>query len=251
VVRKQRRLDAIEALCFAALIGLVAFYVGTKYGSSPDPGRWLGEKYGYQKVSRNAEEWIIRDFFNDKRNGVFVDVGAADYKENSNTFFLETGLGWTGLAIDALPEFGDNYRRYRPKTVFASFFVSDSSDSQATLYVPVSFNREAASGTAAAAKAQGLVVTPKQVPTITLDDFLTKSGLDRFDFLSMDIELAEPKALAGFSIEKYLPSLVCIEAHSEVRQQILDYFAKHDYVLVGRYLRSDPDNLYFSPLTKK
>jgi hypothetical protein len=64
----------------------------------------------------------------------------------------------------------------------------------------------------------------------------------------MDIELAEPKALRGFDIDRFKPELVCIEAHEEVRQQILDYFARHGYVVVGRYLRADTQNLYFTPL---
>jgi hypothetical protein len=54
--------------------------------------------------------------------------------------------------------------------------------------------------------------------------------------------------LAGFAIDRFRPTLVCIEAHPQVRQQILDYFARHGYVAVGRYLRVDHDNLYFIPL---
>ena len=63
----------------------------------------------------------------------------------------------------------------------------------------------------------------------------------------MDIELWEPKALAGFDIDRFRPSLVCVEAHPEVRQQILDYFAAHGYAIVGKYLRADTQNLYFTP----
>jgi hypothetical protein len=87
------------------------------------------------------------------------------------------------------------------------------------------------------------------VPTTTLNAVLDQAGLTRVDFLSMDIELAEPKALAGFDIDRFQPGLVCIEAHLEVRQQILDYFATHRYSLVGKYLRADPHNLYFRPLS--
>jgi len=84
-------------------------------------------------------------------------------------------------------------------------------------------------------------------PTITLTELLDKEGLRKIDFVSMDIELAEPKALAGFDIERFRPRLLCIESHVEVRQPILDYFAKHGYVVDGRYLRADVRNLWFVP----
>lgn len=67
------------------------------------------------------------------------------------------------------------------------------------------------------------------------------------DFLSIDIELAEPAALRGLDVERYRPRLVCIEAHPQGRQQLLDYFAAHGFVVVGKYLRADTANLYFTP----
>ena len=81
---------------------------------------------------------------------------------------------------------------------------------------------------------------PRQVPRRTLDSLLDQAGIVRFDFLSMDIELSEPAALRGFDIERFRPRLVCIEAHGETRQAILDYFAAHGYVLVGKILTSRP-----------
>jgi hypothetical protein len=85
------------------------------------------------------------------------------------------------------------------------------------------------------------------VSTITLNDLLARERVARLDFLSMDIELAEPRALAGFDIGRYRPGLVCIEAHPQVRQQLLDYFHRRHYVLVGKYLGVDAQNLYFMP----
>jgi hypothetical protein len=72
-------------------------------------------------------------------------------------------------------------------------------------------------------------------------------GITRIEFLSMDIELHEPAALRGFAIARPSPRLVCIEAHPQVRQPILDYFAAHDYVIVGKGLRMDTENLWFAP----
>ncbi len=77
---------------------------------------------------------------------------------------------------------------------------------------------------------------------------LSEHGIARVDFMSMDIETGEPAALAGFTIASFKPALVCIEAHYAVRQQILDYFARAGYVLVGKYAQADPLNYYFAPL---
>jgi len=72
-------------------------------------------------------------------------------------------------------------------------------------------------------------------------------GVKAVDFLSMDIELHEPQALKGFDIERFRPALVCIEGLLPVRQQILDYFADHRYVLVGWYVRVHRKHFYFMP----
>jgi len=91
-------------------------------------------------------------------------------------------------------------------------------------------------------------VTPTTATTSTLDDVLDRLAIERIDFLSIDIELAEPQALAGFSIARFAPRLVAIEAHPPVRQQILDYFARHGYVLIGKYWQADDQNFWFAPL---
>jgi hypothetical protein len=88
----------------------------------------------------------------------------------------------------------------------------------------------------------------RQVRVRTLDGILEESKVDRIDLLSMDIELGEPVALAHFSIDRYRPRLAVVEAHSQTRQAILEYFAHARYVVVGRYLRADTRNLYFAPL---
>lgn len=91
----------------------------------------------------------------------------------------------------------------------------------------------------------------KQVPTITLNDLLAPAAITNIDFISMDIELSEPQALAGFDLRRFMPRLVCIEAHPQTRQHILDYFAARGYTIVGKYLRLDQINLWFTPLAPR
>ena len=213
----------------------------------PRGARYLEAAYGPSRYSQFAEEWIVRDFFQDRRGGTFVDVGANHYRDSSTTYYLEQHLGWSGLAIEPLAEFAADYKAHRPATVFLPFFVSDVSDARAKMYV-LDAHTVVSSSDKAFTERTGKNPREIEVPTITLNDLLQKQGMEKIDFLSMDIELSEPKALAGFDVERYRPELVCIEAHSEVRQQILDYFARHGYVIVGKYLPADEHNLYFMPL---
>jgi FkbM family methyltransferase len=207
---------------------------------------WFKEAYGPSSNSEHAEEWLIRDFFGDQRGGFFVDVGSYDYKRFSNTYYLEQRLGWSGVAIDAQEEFAADYAKYRPRTRFFALFVSDRSDAVESLFVP-DRNRLVASSNKEFADRYDASGKERKVRTTTLNDLLERVHPTRIDFMSMDIELAEPKALAGFDIVRYRPRLVCVEAHPEVRQHLLDYFADHDYRVVGRYLRADPSNLWFAP----
>ena len=202
--------------------------------------------YGPARSSRDFEEWIIRDFFQDRKGGVFLDVGANHFRSHSNTYFLETALGWSGVAVDALEEFAADYKTHRPRTKFVAMFASDVPDTTVQFFVPKD-NLLVASANRDFTIREGAEGVARTVPTTTLNAVLEQAGIDRIDLLSMDIELAEPKALAGFDIDRFAPALVCIEAHPDVRQEILDYFHQHDYVVIGKYLRADPKNLYFRP----
>jgi len=243
---RARRFDLVEVGLIVMVVGLFAYLAPRPQVAEPDEADALKAAYGPERYSRNEEEWIIRDFFKDRRGGVFVDVGAAHYKSTSNTYYLEHNLGWSGIAVEPLRHFAADYAKYRPRTRFRPFFVSDVTDDHVKMYT---YGEDFAASSSDLDWVKRFGDNPREVSavTITLNDLLAREKIETFDFMSMDIELAEPKALAGFDIERFRPALVCIEAHPEIRQVILDYFARHNYVVVGKYLRVDELNLYFAP----
>jgi FkbM family methyltransferase len=247
-------LNAVELAMIAAPLVVVAYLTGVAHTRtkvlpfmSPDRKEIevLEKKYGPSYFSVGVEEWILKDFFRGRRDGVFVDVGANHYQNGSNTYYLETMMGWSGVAIEPQVKFAAGYREHRPRTTFLPLFVSDVSAKQTTLYV--ADQDVVSSGVREFAESWG-DVTETTVTTSTLDDALDRLKIQRVDFVSIDIELAEPQALAGFSIGRFAPALVAIEAHPPVRQQILDYFARNRYVLLGQYWRADAHNFWFAPL---
>ena len=200
--------------------------------------------------SQHDEELIVRDFFKDRRDGIFLDVGCASPITDSNTYYLEKHLGWSGLAVDALPEFAQAWERKRPRSRFFNFLVSDHADTVEPFY------RSSLRGTSSVSKDAGAMRGPGgkkvefdtlHVPTTTLTRLLDTNKVDHVDFLSLDIEGWEPQALAGFDIERFKLGLACVEAKPANRQKLLDYFTAHGYRRLERYQEQDPVNYYFAP----
>jgi len=246
----RARLELWEVLLAALFVALVLSAL--RPARMPDHQSateidYFRERYGPGRNTEREEEWLIRDFFRERRGGVFVDVGANHHQLTNKTYFLETELDWSGIAIEPQRQFAAGWAEHRPRTRFFPLFVSEASDRLAELHV-LKDNPSVASADREFVRLFGEPDEVQQVPTVSLTDLLDREGIQRFDFLSMDIELHEPQALRGFDIERFRPSLVCIEALLPIRQQILDYFAQHGYVVVGRYVWVDRENLYFMPL---
>lgn len=199
------------------------------------------------RYSRDKEELIIRDFFQDRREGVFLDVGCWQPIQASNTYYLEHHLGWSGIGIDALDEMAPGWKRHRPASKFLNYVVTDKAGAIKPFFrvdlTDISAVEQPLVGPAGKPVASRTIM----VPTITLTKALDDNGFKHVDFLSMDIEGAEVPALAGFDIERFRPLLVCIESKVKNREAILSYFKKHGYHRIERYLKYDQSNWYFTP----
>jgi FkbM family methyltransferase len=238
VRRFQRPFWSIAAEVLVALAAVSACHAGA-------PNNILTD--GTKLYSQHDEELVIRHFFDDEKGGVFLDVGCWDWKEGSTTLYLEERLGWSGIGVDAQPDVRAGYERHRPRTTFMNYIVTDHSGTMDKLYVAGQISSVNEDHVEQFPGAQWYGPEPIEVPTITLDELLSKNGVEHIDFLSMDIEGAEPKALAGFDIRKYKPRLVCIESAPNVRDAILQYFTAHGYERVDEYLPYDSVNWYFRP----
>jgi len=234
-------------LAAAAAIGACAPPARTLSAEAQEGSEPRSALEGRPLYSQGNEELIIRDFFGDRINGFFVDVGAAWPITYSNTYYLEGHLGWSGVAVDALPEYGPSWLESRPRSRFYSYFVTDRDDAVETFYRSELTGVSSSSRKQAQGPSGGASYEEMLVPSITLSRLLEENGVSRVDFLSMDIEGAELTALAGFDIERFRPELVCIEAKPENRRGILEYFEAHGYERLERYSEHDRTNYYFAP----
>lgn len=69
----------------------------------------VGIIFAFEKSSAfygqyQQDQYVYENFFKNKQNGVFVDIGAHDGITLSNTYFFEKTMGWTGICIEPIPE---------------------------------------------------------------------------------------------------------------------------------------------------
>ncbi len=163
---------------------------------------------------------LVAAFFG-PRKGYFVEVGANEPRERSQTFHLEQA-GWTGVLIEPQPGLAAQLRAERKAKVFAVACSSpDNAGRTLPLHVagPLSgLDRERmAPGSTPAAVIE--------VPIRTLDDVLAEAGAPQgFDFLSIDVEGHELEVLRGFDIARWRPQLILLEDH------VAD-LSKHRYLM--------------------
>ena len=105
---RKWHLSPVEALLAMTFV-VVVTWVGARHWFVQYSGPTLvdedlrtefQQRFGPERFSMDMEEWIIRDFFLDRRDGTFVDVGAWDPTKGSNTYRLERDFGWSGLAVE-------------------------------------------------------------------------------------------------------------------------------------------------------
>jgi FkbM family methyltransferase len=191
--------------------------------------------------SQGYEELIVRDFFGDKKGGVFVDIGCYLPRELSTTYYLEDQLQWTGVGVDAQRDFATAWKKERPRSTFVSTAISDKDGETLTLFI---------AGTTASLEKWAMEIFTKdlkeiEVRTITLNTLLDMLVIDKIDFLSIDIDGGEIGALKGFDIQRYKPELCAVEA--VMPELVKEYFAANGYELIEKYLKVDKVNLYFRP----
>jgi FkbM family methyltransferase len=184
------------------------------------------------------ETRLIAAFFGN-RKGYFVEVGANDPRERSQTWHLEQA-GWTGVLIEPQPQLADKLRALRTAKVFA---VACSSPENAGRTLPLhvagplsALDRERM---APGAAPEAVI----EVPVKTLDAVLEEAGAHPgFDFLSIDVEGHEIEVLRGFDIARWHPRLILLEDH--VRD-----LAKHRYLKAAGYriIRRYENNGWYVP----
>lgn len=195
---------------------------GPQFGYyEPDILAWKNEVPTYFS---NAEEFWLRSY-HPKKGDIIVDIGAG---RGEDALPFSEAVGPTGkvLAVEAHPATFERLKRFCALNKFANVIPVHAAimDKPTVVYMDDADNWEDSSVLAPA----GAI----PVDAITFDQLCADHGIDRVDFLKMNIEGAEKFALLG--MEKMLPKIreVCICAHDfRSDRGEGDFFRTRDFVI--------------------
>jgi FkbM family methyltransferase len=165
-----------------------------------------------------------------KRNGFFVEFGAAGGKEKSNSYFLEKEMSWSGIVAEPNPNFIDSARLERSCFVSDKCVYSTSGERIEFLATRVpELSRIAAIDPQDGHKRSDHDVI--SVVTVSLNDLLVEGQAPRdIDFLSIDTEGSEYEILSHFDFSRWNVHAIAVEHNgTKMREKIFELLTRHGY----------------------
>ncbi|MBD2338952.1 FkbM family methyltransferase [Calothrix sp. FACHB-156] len=184
--------------------------------------------YGKKKtISQIGQDfWVFGEVFNEKQEGFFVEIGAADGITLSNTFLLEKKYNWRGVCIEADPlQFRDLVRIRNNASCYNVCVDAEEKT--------VEFVSDGLFGGIVDSETDNKNANTRntfKIETVKLLSILKAVGAPKsIDYLSIDIEGAEDRVLCDFPFHEYCFKSLTIERPKEKLKQIL---AVNDYILI-------------------
>ncbi len=182
----------------------------------------------------DKEDINILNYFGNKKNGFYVDVGCFHPIDRNNTYLLYLN-NWRGINIDISQFSIDLFNFLRPDDHNLKCAVSEKEE-----IVKIFFQKELSQLSTIDEKQAKKVfqgnIKSKEIQAYTLDQLLEKSIYhDReIDLLDIDVEGADFRVLLGLNFEKYKPKLICVEINNKniKDDNIYKFLTNKGYVLI-------------------
>lgn len=202
----------------------------------------------------NFQDIFVLLILNDRKKGFFVEFGATDGIDGSNTYYMEKKLGWQGI----LAEPGRCWHKQLEinRTAQISHKCVWSED-QALL--PFRETTDAGFSTleflshADRHRDRRTPADIYEVETITLTRLLKTYNSPRvIDYLSIDTEGSELEILRSLNFDEYRPLVVTVEHNYRAeRQSIFEFMTSHRYVRAPISVSAYDDYYVCSSLEQK
>jgi FkbM family methyltransferase len=181
--------------------------------------------------SQLGADFVALNLFGSK--GFFVEFGAANGLENSNTYLLEQS-GWTGILAEP-SELNLKSLQFNRNSIIDNRAVWSTSNTLLA-FMDVNPTRSSQNSSLLGFENENFRTSGSrtyQVNTVSLNDLLEGHGAPEFiEFLSIDTEGSELSILEAFDFQKHQFGLIAIEIDSDEKRRvsIANLLTKEGYV---------------------
>jgi len=190
-------------------------------------------QYLKKSKAQCRQDLFVLQHLNFKSNGYFVEFGATNGVDISNTYLLEKEFGWKGILAEPAKCWHADLMKNRRAEIELSCVWKDTGSivtfnevDNANLSTISAYNdsdfwsKERESG------------KTYSVTTISLNDLLKKYGAPKnIDYLSIDTEGSEFEILNSFNFDEYLFNVItCEHNFTPMREKIHSLLSKHGYI---------------------
>jgi FkbM family methyltransferase len=162
--------------------------------------------------AQNLEDYHLAEAFKDQADGFYVDLGAGHPVADNVSFWFYL-RGWRGLVVEPQRRLAELYPHVRPRDRVVAGLVADRVG-EADFHEVESMHGFSTMlpDAAQAARELGAAVATLSLPATTLAALFAEHGVERVDFLKIDVEGAEAQVLAGADWSRWRPRIVVLEA---------------------------------------
>ena len=185
----------------------------------------------YSQIGQDLE---VLKFYNNKKDGFFIEIGASDGIELSNTYLLEKKYNWKGICVEPIPRRFNLLCKNRPNSLCYDYAVYNKSNTQVVF--DIANNYDLLSGISSNIDCHTRAVNSNKTQiiknTISLNDLLELSNAPLFiDYLSLDTEGSELEILKSVDLQKYTFGLIDVERNyvEPRRTQIRNLLTSNGY----------------------
>lgn len=170
--------------------------------------------------SQSQQDKIVDKLLSSKEKGFFLDIGAHDGVNFSNSLFFEESRKWTGICIEPVPKF---FKILEEKRTCIKLNVCIADTEKEIEFVEVEGPASMLSGILTpestnhflrikdAVKNQGGSYSIYKLNTLTIDSILNQYTISTIDYLSIDVEGFELDILRTINFDKYNVRIMTIE----------------------------------------
>ena len=184
-----------------------------------------------KSYSMDGEDIEIFNYFKNKKNGFYVDVGAYHPIERNNTMLLYLN-GWEGINIDISTFSIKLFNHLRARDLNLNLAISRK-EGMVDMYFQKKLSQLSTIKKQHANKSFQGNIKKKQIESKTLDNVLDRSKFrdKKIDFLDIDVEGADIDVLESLDFNRYSPELICVEVieKNNDESQIFKFLKKRGY----------------------